>query len=281
MISRLRMTVLVENEAKAPLVAEHGFAVWIEADETRILFDTGQGAALLPNAAALGVDLRTAQHIVISHGHYDHTGGLAAVLTLAPGATVWVHPGSLHVKYARQPAPPHRSIGMAEATASFLRSRANVVWTELPSAITDGVTATGRIPRRNACEQFSGHFYLDKECTVPDELVDDQALFINTHYGVVLLLGCAHSGVINTCSYVSELAGGRTCTIIGGMHLLNAGQERLDATVNLFRRLKPDVIAPCHCTGERATEVIEKALPESFHLCSTGSSFEQHECTSG
>ena len=275
MIRQLRVTLLVDDNAMPPLVAEHGLALWIEADGARILFDTGQGTALFTNAATLGIDLHTVQHIVLSHGHYDHAGGLAAVLDTAPNASVWLHPDALHPKYSRQPAPPHRSIGMPEPMASLIRSRAGIVWTDAHTAVADGVVATGQIPRLNPVEHIGGHFFLDEACTVRDPLLDDQALFIDTPGGAVLLLGCAHGGVINTCEYVRAISGQRIRAILGGMHLQNADERRLDATLHALRQLSLEVIAPSHCTGEQAVGFIERALPEAFRPSSAGYRYEQ------
>ncbi|HUW34979.1 MAG TPA: MBL fold metallo-hydrolase [Planctomycetota bacterium] len=275
MIRHLRVTVLVDNNASPPLAAEHGLALWIEADGVRILLDTGQGPALSANAAALGVPLRTVQHIVLSHGHYDHTGGVAAVLELAPHANLYLHPDALRPRYSRQAAPPHRSIGIPEPAASLIRSRGGTIWTKAPTAIADGVVATGQIPRLNAFEQASEHFFLDNACISPDPLLDDQALFIDTPRGIVLLLGCAHSGVINTCQYVRALTAKTIRAIVGGMHLLNADERRLDATLHTLRQLSPEVIAPSHCTGEQAVGLMKEALPEAFRPCTAGCSYEQ------
>ena len=270
MIRQLRVTVLVDDNAAPPLVAEHGLSMFVEADGTRILFDAGQRVALLPNAAALGVDLRTVQHIVLSHGHYDHTGGLAAVLDLAPNATVWLHPDALHPKYSRQPAPPHRSIGMPGTAGHGICSRANITWTDGPTALSDGIKVTGPIPRLNAFEHVDAHFFLDEACTKPDLLLDDQALFIDTPDGVVLLLGCAHSGVINTCEYVRALSGREVRAILGGMHLLHAQDEQLDATLHALQQLLPGTIAPCHCTGARAISALRAQFGDRYLECAAG-----------
>jgi len=273
-MKNVRITVIVDNHAEPPLIAQHGLAFWVETHDARILFDTGQGRALLPNAGRLGIDLRTVQHIVLSHGHYDHTGGLAEVLDLAPDAVIHLHPDALHPKHSRQPAPPHRSIGMPERVASLLRSRAGVISTAAPTAIAHDVMATGQIPRVNPLEQAAGDFFLDEECTAPDMLLDDQALFIDTPRGIVVLLGCAHSGVMTTCEYVRALTGKRIRGIIGGMHLLNASEERLEATLHALQQLSPEFIAPCHCTGDQAVGRVKDALPEAFRPCRVGCGYE-------
>jgi len=113
MIGNLNITILVDNQSsKAELHSEHGLSLWIEADDKRILFDTGQSEMLIRNAKVLGIDLRTADTLVLSHGHYDHTGGVAAVLDLNPEISVYCHPGVFMPRYSRQPDGKMKPVGI-------------------------------------------------------------------------------------------------------------------------------------------------------------------------
>ncbi|HUW34973.1 MAG TPA: MBL fold metallo-hydrolase [Planctomycetota bacterium] len=274
MIRRLRITVLVNDVARAPLAAEHGLALWVEADGMRILFDTGQGTVLFANAAALCVDLRTVQHVVLSHGHYDHTGGLAAVLSVAKQRpNVYLHPAALLPKYSRRETPPHRSIGIPRGAEKALRTHAETVWTSGPTRIANGVAVTGPIPRAHSFEGAIGPFFQDEACTVPDPLIDDQALYIQTTDGTALLLGCAHAGVANTVDYVTSTTGKPIRAVVGGMHLLNAPTERLEATRDFLMRINARLVAPAHCTGEGPAAFLTAAVPHCVP-CTVGSSFQ-------
>jgi len=274
MIDDLRITVLAENTVRATdLLAEHGLALWIEADGHRILFDTGQGKVLRHNATHLDISLDSAEMVVISHGHFDHTGGLEAVVDSNEQMSVCLHPAALEAKYAREKMPPHRSIGIPGLDVQTLRGKAQwLLWTPEPTKLFDGVCVTGEIPRRNDFEDTGGPFYRDESCADPDPLVDDQALYIETSAGLVVVLGCAHAGVVNTLDYVAELTGQtRVCAVLGGMHLARANVRRLEATVAALERYGVRRVGPAHCTGMRAGSYLWSRLPAECFECSVGS----------
>ena len=133
---------------------------------------------------------------------------------------------------------------------------------------------TGEIPRRNAFEDTGGPFYLDRACTEPDPLLDDQALYIETSAGLVVVLGCAHAGVVNTLDYIAELTGRQQVyAVLGGMHLVRASAERLEATVEALKRYGVQKIGTAHCTGMRAATYLWSRLPDQCFECSVGSVF--------
>ena len=167
MIDDLRITVLAENTVRqANLLAEHGLALWVEADGRRILFDTGQGKVLRQNAERLEIPLDFAEMLVISHGHFDHTGGLKDVLSAAKQIDLYLHPAALNKKYYRKKTPPHRSIGIAGFDERTLRGRTqSLTWTREPTELMAGVHVTGEIPRRSDFEDTGGPFYRDESCT--------------------------------------------------------------------------------------------------------------------
>lgn len=249
MTGRLRLTVLADNRASAGLCAEHGLAVLVETGDARILFDTGQGKALEANASLLGLDLSSIDAVVLSHGHYDHTGGLAAVMAGNAVARVYLHPAAVEAKFARNPAPPHRDIGMPRPSREALRTAANRgVWSRNAVEIAPGVTATGEIPRPAAAD--AGHFFLDPACQRPDPFVDEQALMIGTPRGLVVLTGCAHAGLPATLAWCRRLSGGRRVSaVFGGFHLAAATDQELESAAEALESSGAEIIGPCHCTG--------------------------------
>jgi len=267
------ITVLIENSVNARgLKAEHGLAFHIEISGRRLLFDTGQTALLLENAASLGLPLGDLCAVVLSHGHYDHTGGLTAVRGAAPQVRLFLHPAALLPKFSGNTDGSARSVGMNEASVQTVREAAEAaVWTTKPTEVLDGIFVTGEIPRRNSFEDTGGRFFLDEACTQPDPLLDDQALFFDTRDGLVVLLGCAHAGVVNTLEYIQYITGGRPIhAILGGLHLRVAGPERIERTIEAFQRWHIQRIAPAHCTGVSAVARLRTAFPEKCFSCAVG-----------
>jgi 7,8-dihydropterin-6-yl-methyl-4-(beta-D-ribofuranosyl)aminobenzene 5'-phosphate synthase len=271
-----RITVLVENTAAGQgLLAEHGLAIWIEHGGHRILFDTGQGYALKKNARHLGIPLDSAEAIVLSHGHYDHTGGLAEVIQMSGLPRVFLHPAALAPRYARSSGGASRAIGMPESCVEAVRGRAEVIWTESPTEIYPGIHVTGPVPRMTDFEDTGGPFFEDARCERPDLLPDDQALFLETERGLVVIAGCAHAGVINTLNYIQKLTGEKTFySLIGGMHLAAAGPERMAQTIAGFRRFGLQQLMPGHCTGFQAMARLWHEFTSMYRSCVVGAFIE-------
>jgi len=274
----IKITVLVENSAgKRGLRAEHGLALAIELESRLVLFDTGQGMALEHNARLLEIPLASSDAVVLSHGHYDHTGGLGDVLRLAARRiTVYAHPAAFQAKYARNTDDTVHDIGMPLLDETKVRERAKeLVWTNRPTEICDGLFVTGEIPRATDFEDTGGSFFLDEQCLQPDPLVDDQAMFFEAVAGTVVLLGCAHAGVINTLRYIRQLTDNKPIhAVMGGMHLVNASPERLDRTVEALEQFEIDLLAPAHCTGIAATTRLWTALPGKCVSFAAGTTME-------
>jgi 7,8-dihydropterin-6-yl-methyl-4-(beta-D-ribofuranosyl)aminobenzene 5'-phosphate synthase len=272
-----RITVVVNDQARGDkLVPEHGLAVWIETGGEFILFDTGQGPAIASNAAALGIPLEKTNAIVLSHGHYDHTGGVSLVLGKAGKAVVYIHPLGFESKYARGNGTTPRRICMPDPVASDLLERNfELSCVSAPTRVGPGVYVTGEIPRRTGFEQEDGSFFLDENCAHPDRLKDDQALYLESPRGTVVVLGCAHSGVVNTLDYISKLTHRAPIhAVLGGMHLLHATQERIDRTADALIRYRVEVVAPCHCTGAPAISRLRERLGDRVVECGAGTIFE-------
>ena len=272
-MSNLNITVLTENSAKGRgLLAEHGLSFWIEEGDKKILFDTGQGLALKHNAQHLGINLVSADAIVLSHGHYDHTSGLPDALAGTMGRPVFLHPDALSTRYTRNPDGTAREVGMSKPVAGIVQCEAQIYRVEQPTQLTEKAWCTGPIPRTNEYEDTGGPFFKDKECRVLDEILDDQAVFIETETGTVVVLGCAHSGVINTLHYIQKLTNNKpVCAVLGGMHLLNADSQRMQSTLAELHRLPIQRLSPCHCTGFQAMASLSKAFPAQYEAVGVGS----------
>lgn len=276
MSETILVTVLVDNAVQGrELKAEHGLAVHLQVGPHSLLLDTGQSDLLTHNARVLGVDLSAVQAVALSHGHFDHTGGLPAIRRLAPAAVLCAHPAALAPRFARNPDGTTRAVGTSSATLLAAQLQAGSVRANsAPVEVLPGVFLTGEIPRETEFEDVGGAFVLDEAGTKPDPIADDQALFFDTQHGVVVLLGCAHAGVVNTLRHVQRLTHHRPIhAVLGGMHLLAAGPERLDRTVAALRELGVQRLGPAHCTGAAATARLWTEFPKACMLCSVGSRF--------
>jgi 7,8-dihydropterin-6-yl-methyl-4-(beta-D-ribofuranosyl)aminobenzene 5'-phosphate synthase len=261
------LTVLVDNQAGFGCVAEHGFALWIESGGQRILLDTGQGAALTENACTLGVDLGQTDALVLSHGHYDHTGAVPLVLGAAPHARVYCHPCVTEPRYSirdgavRDIRMPHFSMH-----ALSILPLERMHWSGEPVCLGEGMGLSGFIPRRTDFEDTGGPFYLDPLGQRPDPLNDDQALWIATEAGLVVCVGCCHAGLVNTLLHLREITGEhRIRAVLGGLHLGGASSHRLEKTVQALREMAPGLLVPCHCTGEGAISSLRDHLDCPVH----------------
>jgi 7,8-dihydropterin-6-yl-methyl-4-(beta-D-ribofuranosyl)aminobenzene 5'-phosphate synthase len=260
-LAEVKITILVDNHAGAGLLEEHGLSFWIEAGGKRILFDTGQGKALAQNARTLGVDLGTTDTLVLSHGHYDHTGGIPHVLRLARNPEVYCHPGVVQPRYAIRDGRS-RSIQMpSEAMTAIdgLPPRC-LHWACDPVLLAEDIGITGQIPRKYDCRESEEPFFLDPEGKRSDPVADDLALWMRKDDGLVVVVGCAHAGLVNTLDYVRQLHDGmKIRAVIGGFHLGGADRDRITRTLDGLRPLLPEMLVPCHCTGDQAVAMLQEA----------------------
>lgn len=266
----MRITVLADNTvAVRNARGEHGLSFSVETGENCLLFDTGQGLVLADNAHALNVDLDAVDTVVLSHGHYDHTGGLAGVLRDAAGPlTVHAHPDALLPKYKRDDGKA-RDIGMpAESREAIHEGRCRFIPSRESAQIAPGIRTTGEIPRLHPRESITEPFCLDPAGCRPDPLLDDQALVMETMHGTVILLGCAHCGIINTLDHIQQLMAGKPIhAVMGGMHLGSATESRMEWTLRELHRFRISLLVPMHCTGQKANAALWAAFP---HVCQSG-----------
>lgn len=258
----VRLRILVDNIAAPGLLAEHGFSLLVETSGRTILFDTGQGPALPRNAEKMKVDLQKTDLLILSHGHYDHTGGLPTVLHASYHVHVYCHGAAFLPRYSINSgiAKPVKMIPEAMIAIDGLPEE-RMHWVAKPLKIADNIGITGEIPRTSAFENTGGSFYFDQDGKRTDSIRDDMAIWISTSQGLVICIGCCHAGIINTLNYIRDLTGeSKIHTLIGGLHLLNADLERLEKTIAGLRRFDIGQIIPCHCTGDAANVIIKREM---------------------
>jgi len=228
------------------------------------------------NAQKLDVALNSIDSVVLSHGHFDHTGGLADLLQQNPRAKVYAHRDAFSPKYMLKDDGVVHDVGASSIDKQRVRSKSNeLIWTNQPTEICQGLFVTGQIPRVTEYEDTGGPFLADEKGEHPDLLLDDQALFFESVHGIVVLLGCAHAGIINTLNYIRELTKGKPIhAVIGGMHLESASRERMDATIDALREHNIERLGPAHCTGMAASAELWTTFTGKCFPCVVGTTIE-------
>ena len=220
----MKITLLCENASSdVGCLAEWGFSAYIEKDGVRILFDTGYSDVFKKNARKLGIDLETVDYVVLSHFHSDHTGGLR-YHSFKEKKKLVLHPHVL------EKLPKDQSQGIKE--------RFDIIATDKPFELADGVVFLGQIPRENDFEAG---------CTPKDPLLDDSALAIKCEKGVVIVSGCSHAGICNISEYAKKVTGQKLYAVIGGFHLFEKDKKAVDGSLEYFSREKPELLLPMHC----------------------------------
>ncbi|MBR2910795.1 MAG: MBL fold metallo-hydrolase [Lentisphaeria bacterium] len=238
--------ILIDNTMPEPFVSEHGLSLSITYGKEKILFDTGAGSALLHNMTLAEVDPTQYTKLILSHGHYDHTGGLADILSLMPQVEVFFVQGVTDKRFSLHADRPVKELTMPEKCQMALREHRKCHTVTGFTEISDGIFLTGPIPRLSG-EDCGGPFYLDPEGRKPDFIEDEQALLLDCG---TLIQGCCHAGIINTVEYCKKCRPDIPVKrIIGGLHLLHATPERLLETRSYLRQLDLEELQTMHCTG--------------------------------
>ena len=255
--------VLMDNTCRTPEFGhEHGLsmAVTLENGHTW-LWDTGQTHLFLANAHAMGIRAETAFGVALSHGHYDHTGGLDGLLDAGFSGRIHAHPEFARTRFSIAPDRPIRDIALRTSDLPRILSRHVPVTASSP--LDDGltmITDIARIPGR--FEPVRG-FYRDRSGRIPDPVPDDACLLLETASGTVLILGCCHSGFANTWNHIQNTRGiCRLHAVIGGLHLMHAPQWAWEETAAALQETGADRILPCHCTGDEARHFLRSSLGE-------------------
>ena len=275
MTNTVVMTCLVENSVYAAgLRAEHGLSIFIELGEATVLLDAGQTSLATENARTLDVDLARVTDLVVSHGHYDHTGGLAQVLAAAESPRVHAHPAAFEPKFAKREDGHFESIGAGLRADDVCSRGGELVLSAGPNELAPGVWTSGEIPRTHRWEKTNGAFFLDTYEQSVDSLIDDQCLFLDAPEGPIIFTGCAHSGIVNMMEYVAELTGrSRIHAVVGGIHLVSAASARIEKTIEAFHRFDVQRVILGHCTGFKALRRFWDAFEERCFLLNVGARF--------
>ncbi len=246
------ISILVENTTPVPgLTGEYGFSALLNIDGHKILFDTGSADALFHNAAQLGINLHEIEDLVISHGHFDHTGALLALCRDFGPKRIYTHPDIFNKKFVGNKPESRKEIGVPFTQKQLLDNGAEFIFIDEFREIFPRIFISGEIPRNNDFEDTGGSFKMQVAGgIIVDQLLDDMALIIDHPDGLIIVSGCAHAGVVNTIEYACKMTErSKVLAYVGGTHLINASEKRLSRTIEAFRAMDIKKIAVGHCTG--------------------------------
>lgn len=270
----MQITVLTDNQAmRDGTIPGHGLAMLVEAEGIRVLFDTGPDDTIIANAATLGVRLDPLDAIVLSHGHYDHTGGLAAVLAaVGPGPVkVVAHPGVFDSTYSGPGPGQLRPIGMPLEREAYEALGAVFELSEMPVALGDVLMTTGHVPPLHPLRR-AGLWRNREAVPYPDDFRDDCSLVARLGRSSALLTGCAHAGLRNILYKAQTIVpDGPPRVVVGGLHLGAADDDEIREVAAEAYSLGVRTILPCHCTGDRAAALLQECFAGKVVAIGTGS----------
>ena len=276
----MKITIICENTVGRRIgLGEHGFSALIETDKGNYLFDTGSGHSVVRNSLELNKDLRTIKNIFLSHGHYDHTGGLPEVLKLRGKVDVHAHPhvflDRIHV-IKENGKETKKFVGLPYKKTYLELLGANFILHKDFTEIDKGVFLTGEVPRKTPFEKPDPVLLAEIDGKINQDIFsDDQSLILDTEKGLILVLGCAHSGMINIINYVINKTGKENFyALLGGTHLDFLTQEQLEASIKALKKMEIEKIGVCHCTGMRAAFRLHHEFGERFFYGHVGSGLE-------
>jgi len=278
---KTKITVLCENSVLVPfpLIAEHGLAMLIEQDDITLL-DTGQGFGLINNMKALGKDPAKVARLLLSHGHFDHTGGIMPFLQARGSAIpVFAHQSAFAAKVAQIPTgadPIEVPIGMRASREDMEKAGAEFRPIAGFQKITDKIAALTEVKRPEGWKTWDVRLkQKDGAGTIDDPFNDDCSLILMTDSGPVVLLGCAHAGIVEILDDLSERTGYREFhAVIGGTHLETAPADYVEKAVASLKKYRVKKIAVSHCTGFSIACRMAREFPGEFANASVGAVFE-------
>jgi 7,8-dihydropterin-6-yl-methyl-4-(beta-D-ribofuranosyl)aminobenzene 5'-phosphate synthase len=280
----IRVSVLSENIAGASgILAEWGWSVLIEVDGQKILFDTGPSISACHNARTMGIELGQVDKVVLSHSHYDHTGGLRDVLLSrrSKEVTVIAHPHIWAIRYNRT-KDKDKFMGMPFQRQELKSLGACFELVTHPVELSENSLTSGEIPITTEFEKKStpafgglGRYMIDDSGITTDTILDDMAIIVKTEAGLVVVLGCAHRGIINTLLHARIITGiERIYAVLGGAHLNSESNERVERTIAALKELDVQRMGLCHCTGLKVITRMAQEFGERFFFCNAGTTHQ-------
>lgn len=274
-VYKLKITTLVENTAGEhhALVSEHGISFLVEKDDRKILFDTGQSDAFLYNAMQLNIDMSKIDTVVLSHGHYDHSGGFRYLSEVAEDYHVWMDEAFFDEKYGMRGKAYDYLGNNFDETFLIDNSIPHSFVSEPTHEIAPGIYIVSSFARKHNVEEINPRFMIRKDSTFVTDPFDDEILLaLETEKGMAVLLGCAHPGMMNMLDAVKETFQKPIMAVLGGTHLVETKGKRLQKSLKYLQ--DPDLLIAgvSHCTGKEAMKKLKENNQRYVHNM-TGTSF--------
>ena len=272
----LHIKTITENTvAGLGLLGEWGLSVLIEAGERTYLVDTGTTRAVTNNMDTMHVDPQAVDAVVLSHGHFDHTGGLRAVLGRMNRKNVRIvaHPDIWDSKYSRnKKTGDYRYVGRPFRREELEGLGARFELTAEPTWLTEDVAVSGTEPMTSDFERVAENLCVKNGAFFePDHLADDQSVYLRTDLGLVIVLGCAHRGMVNIIGHARELMETKEVyMVIGGTHLGPVSEKQLTLTIDALREMGVQRLGVSHCTGMKAAAKLNQEFGDQFFYNNAG-----------
>lgn len=274
----IKITTLVENTQgeNSALKTTHGLSFFIEINNKFYLFDTAQDDLVVKNAAELGYDLNNLEKVIISHNHYDHGGGLKSLISNFGPQEIVLHEEFFKEKYDVK-RKKKRYLGIEYDRKTLLKTGSEIQEISKDiSYLNENIFIAANFKRKNSFEKINKRFNIKEDNKLSlDYFKDEIALGIESSKGLIILLGCSHPGVVNMISSIIEKTrNNKIHYILGGTHLIEGDEERINKTLDYLKTLDVDYLGFSHCTGKKAEKVFEKEMPDKFFHNNTGTIVE-------
>jgi 7,8-dihydropterin-6-yl-methyl-4-(beta-D-ribofuranosyl)aminobenzene 5'-phosphate synthase len=300
----VKSTDTVKRFTDRPLLAEHGYAALIELKDAgiKVLWDAGfTQIALMENVKRLKIDPTTIDKIALSHGHGDHTAAITDVLKAIGGrpqprrwdkdatgeeiddwlerhrVPIVAHPAAFRERWQIKNDGSKSGPVLPPPRAEWEAAGARIVLSQGPYQLGRGCWTTGFVPRRSFEKSGvpSTIAYREGDAFVRDNIEDDQAIVIHIKdKGLVIVAGCAHSGIVNTINHARDISGvEQVWAVIGGFHLARASDNEIQRTIDEIKTLRPTMVVPSHCTGFQAISQFAIQMPDEFVLGAVGTRY--------
>jgi 7,8-dihydropterin-6-yl-methyl-4-(beta-D-ribofuranosyl)aminobenzene 5'-phosphate synthase len=269
----MKIVTLAENTSVSEeFKNEHGLSLYIETETHKLLFDVGASGLFAENAKKLGVDLCEVDTLVISHGHYDHGGGLETFLKINDKAAIYINGQAFENHYSKR-ADGEAYIGLDQE----LFSNPRFIFLAADFVIDDALCIFSNVQGERCCSTANADLLMEKDgLRMADDFCHEQNLIIRERNQVVLVAGCAHKGVVNILDHMASNYDMQPTVVIGGFHLYNRARKKPEAKElieEIGNELKKTatIYYTCHCTGKEPYQILKMMLGEQVNYLATGS----------